>query len=76
MRPLSAQAPEDFDDSPANVIFEPNKNAATVTIPIKDNEIIDDDRTFEVTLELSGTLGTIDPDHKSATVTVKNDDGN
>ncbi len=75
LRRFSARVPEDFDDTTVEVTFSPTDTTANGTIPIYDNDIVDDERSFEVMIKLIDTIATVDPDRSQAVVIIYNDDG-
>ena len=76
LRPITAQAPDDFDDTPVEIIFAPNTDTSIAVIPIMDNDDVDEDRILEVLLDVADAIGTVDSQRNRALATITNDDGN
>ncbi len=65
----TATAGEDFDDSLISVRFAANQRTATVTVPIVDDDLIEEDETFFLEL-INPSSGTIIGNRNTATVEI------
>jgi hypothetical protein len=70
----NALAPNDYVAKSGNLTFNAGKTTLYVTVAVKPNTIVASDKTFQVGLSSPGGGYSLAANHKTATVTILNDD--